>query len=187
MPVSRILTVAAIVVPLSLSFPACKSEEKERAALREDLDTEFEAEMEQTMKLAETLTIQIGDLVDQHERNDRRHAELDELLAGVDLDEDDRAVQAKHAEWETRHRGLIDDAQHQVDRFEESRARHEAAEAEHADVALDQIREEHEQFERELTYFQGKLGEQATAMEQAQQEMSTIFADHDAMQAKHGK
>jgi chromosome segregation ATPase len=182
-----LLSFVAVVCAASVSLTACNRAEKQREALREELDAEFEADMAKTLGVAHDLSVLVEDLAHEHDRNDKRHAELDELLAGVDLDDEDRAVQAKHAAWETEHRALIDDARHQIERFDESHGRHEAAEAAHADVPLDQIREEHEQFERELIYFEEKLASMTQDLEAAQQQMVTVFADHDAMQAKYGK
>lgn len=182
-----LLSCAAILCAASVSFPACNRAEKQREALRGELDAEFEADMEKTLRVAHDISVLIEDLAHEHDRNDKRHAELDQLLAGVELDDEDRAVQAKHAAWEVEHRALIEDARHQIERFDESHGRHEAAEAAHADVPLDQIREEHEQFERELAYFEEKLASMTQDLEAAQQQMATVFADHDAMLAKYGK
>ncbi len=181
---TRILAASCVLSVLFL--PACNRAEKEREALRADLDAEFEADMAKTIEQAEALTIKIEDLMHLHEQSDKRHAELDALLEGIDLEEEDAALQVKHAEWEKKHEGLVEDARHQIERFEATRERHEVAEASHADVPLDEIREEHEQFERELEYFEGKLSQMNQDLEAAASEMAVIETEHEALKAKYG-
>jgi len=181
-------TATVIIVALAaLALPACNRAEKERQAAREELDHEFEEKTEQVKKEAAKLSALLDELVADHEKLDQRHAELDALLAGAELDDEARAMQDKHAQWEEGHAFLMEQARAELARFEQAHEQHELDEATHADASLEQLREDHERFERELVEIEAELAERVHELELARRQMEIIFTDHEALNAKYGR
>jgi len=171
----------------ALATVGCNRADKQRQAAREELDEEFEAQTKKVKKEAERLSNLLDELVASHEELDARHAELDALLQDVELDDEGRAIQAKHAQWEEGHRFLIEQARAELARFEAAHEQHELDEASHADASLDQLREDHERFERELNDLEAELGERVHELQLAKKQMDIVFSDHDALNAKYAQ
>ena len=181
----------AIVIGVALLASAtvaagCNRVDRERQAARQMLDEEFEAETRQVQQEAEQLSTLLDELVAHHEELDARHAELDAMMKGESLDAEDRAIQAKHEQWEEGHRFLIEQARAELARFEQAHARHEEDEAGHADASLKQLREDHERFERELLDLESELAKRVHELQLAKRQMDIIFTDHDVLNSKYG-
>ena len=181
---------AAIVIGVALLASAivsfsCNRVDGERQDTRQQLDEEFEAETLKVRQEAELLSTLLDELVANHVELDARHAQLDAALRGVELDAEDRAIQAKHEQWETGHRFLIEQARAELQQFEEAREQHERDEATHADASLKQLREDHERFERELRELEADLAERVHELQLAKRQMDIVFSDHDALNSKY--
>jgi len=186
MPTTRLVPLSLIVILGLAVGPGCKNEEKEREALRAELDAEFEQDTERLLEHAGELETLIEELVAEHQRLDNRHDYLDEQLKGKKLSAEDQELQKKHETWDEEHRAKIDKAKATIADFEKAHEAHEEAEKGHADVPLDQIREEHEEFEKELLAFRQKLMDTEEELRAAAEQMDQIFADHQEMAKRYG-
>ena len=168
-------------------LPACKPGDSEREKLREELDEEFEKETGDLIEESERLTALLDKLVVEHEKLDEKHKLLDVAMKGKTVFPEHDALQKKHLEWEGQHQTLMSEVKDLIQRFEARRQEHEKMEEGHGDVPLDQVREEHEKFERDLEAFRDDFTAKIEVMEKAGKQMTTIFKEHEMLKEKYGK
>ena len=182
----RLLFTAWVCLMLAVQ-PACKPGDREREKLREELDEEFEKETEDLIKESERLTVLLDKLVAEHEKMDEKHKILDDAMKGKTVFPEHEALQKKHMEWDRQHKTLMSEVKDIIQRFEARREEHEKMEEGHGDVPLDQVREEHEQFERDLEAIRDEFAAKIEAMEKAGEQMTTILKEHEMLNEKYGK
>lgn len=180
MKLARVLAVAMALLVIG----ACSNnEEAQRKEMRDELDAEFEAQTEVLMEKIDELEIQIAELIKKHEELDGRHQLLDIKIKDREVEPEVKALQEKHAGWEAQHEKLIEDAKDFISRFRKRHEEHEIMEESHGEVPLDQIAEEHEEFEQELKGFSAELEKIAEKMSGANRQMEIIFQEHTELEA----
>lgn len=179
------IVIGVVLLASAAGSSSCNRTDGATQDARRQLDEEFEAETQKVQKQAELLSTLLDELVADHEKLDARHAQLDAALRGVELDSEDRAIQAKHEQWEEGHRFLIEQARAELQRFEEAHEQHERDEATHANASLEQLRDDHERFEHELGELETDLAERVHELQLAKRQMDIIFADHDGLNSKY--
>jgi len=174
-----IFALCAVLVILA----SCSPGQNDRAKLREKLDEEFEEQTEEIMWQVEDLNKELAMLISKHKEMDKNHAWLDKKLDNEENpDPVIEALQRKHLEWESGHKQVIADTQALIEQFEKRHAQHEEMEKTHDTVPLEQIREEHEQFEKDLKKFKEQFESAQADVQKANQQMDIIFDEHREME-----
>ena len=182
----NILLFSGLLVLLVVSF-ACSGEEKQRQELRKKLDAEFEKDTKELVRKSTRLSALLKKLVEEHEEMDRKHAKMDTDLIGKKLVPEDEKIQKNHLEWEKRHKTVIANAEELRERFNRTREEHERMEARHATATPEQIKKEHEQFEKDLKGYKREFIKVVSQLKRARKQMKVIFIEHKALEEKYKK
>lgn len=182
-----ILTAIILAVFTSAAFLGCTNEDMERKQVRDKLDEEFEKDTKVIMNESKKMQTMIKELIAEHDKLDKMHAEFDKSLEGKKLEEPDAAMQKQHLSWEREHKVVIKDAQLLIAKFNERHEEHERMEASHGKVPIEQIKKEHEEFEETLKSFRAEFKTAVVKLKEARKQMSTIFNEHNGLKTKYIK